>query len=100
MHDDESLQGTITREMQEECGIRAEDILHIQGPLYDFEWMKGEIKIREFVYAVLVKDNLAVTLSAEEHDDYRWCDETALFETLEKEQNIIAGKKVLAQLHA
>lgn len=100
VHDDESLIGTISREIGEECGIENKDILKIDGPLYDFEWMKGDIKIREFVYAVEVMADVPVTLSPEEHDEYRWCDVDLLFKTLEKEDNVKAARKVLDYLHA
>lgn len=100
VHDDESLIGTITREIKEECGINAQDILKIEGPYYDFEWMKGEKKIREFVYTVEVRSNVEIVLAPDEHDEYRWCDEKALFETLEKENNVKAARIVLERLHA
>ena len=63
VHDDESLIGTITREIKEECGIDSENILKIEGPFYDFEWMKGESKIREFVYAVEVKNHATLQVN-------------------------------------
>lgn len=100
VHDDESFLGTITREIKEECGINADEIVKIEGPFYDFEWMKGDIKIREFVYAVEVKENVEVTLSPEEHDEYKWCEKEVMFETLEKEDNIKAANRILEHLHA
>lgn len=100
VHDDESLIGTITREIKEECGIDSENIIKIEGPFYDFEWMKGETKIREFVYAVEVKNGVEVTLAPDEHDDLRWCDKEMLFKTLEKEDNVKAANKILEHLNA
>jgi 8-oxo-dGTP pyrophosphatase MutT (NUDIX family) len=100
VHDDESFIGTITREIQEECGIDTQNILKIEGPFFDFEWMKGEIKIREFVYGVEVSAGVGITLAPDEHDEYRWCDEKVLFETLEKENNVKAARVVLERLHA
>ena len=100
VHDDESLIGTITREIKEECGIESAEILTIEGPFYDFEWMKGETKIREFVYAVEVKHGVSVILAPDEHDDYKWCDTDEMFKTLEKEDNVNAAKKILEHLNA
>ncbi len=100
VHDDESFIGTITREIQEECGIGAQDILKVEGPIFDFEWMKGETKIREFVYMVEVSAGVAVIVAPDEHDEYRWCNEKMLFETLEKENNVKAARVVLERLHA
>jgi isopentenyldiphosphate isomerase len=62
--------------------------------------MKGETKIREFVYAVEVKNGVEVTLAPDEHDDLRWCDTEMLFKTLEKEDNVKAANKILAHLNA
>jgi len=62
--------------------------------------MKGEVKIREFVYAVEVPLDVCVTLAPDEHDEYRWCDEKVLFETLEKGNNIEAAYVVLERLRA
>lgn len=98
VHDDESLIGTITREIDEECGIGPTNILKIEGPFYDFEWMKGETKIREFVYAVEVSNDVTITLAPDEHDEYRWCNEELMFKTLEKEDNIKAANKILDHL--
>jgi lipoyl(octanoyl) transferase len=100
VHDDESFIGTITREIHEECGIASSDIIKIEGPFYDFEWMKGETKIREFVYAVEVKPDVAVTLAPDEHDEYKWCDTHNMFKTLVKKDNINAANKILEHLNA
>lgn len=100
VHDDESFIGTITREIDEECGIKSADIVKIEGPFYDFEWMKGETKIREFVYAVEVKEGVLVTLAPDEHDEYKWCDTDNMFKTLEKEDNVNAANKILEHLNA
>lgn len=100
VHDDESFRQTITREIHEECGLGAEQISKIEGPFYDFEWMKGDTKIREFVYAVEVDNTVSVVLSPEEHDEYKWCNKEQLFETLEKEDNVNAAHKILEYLNA
>lgn len=98
VHDDESFEDTIVREIQEECGIGSEHIVKIEGPLYDFEWMKGETKIQEFVYAVEVTVGVSVTLASDEHDEYKWCDSDDLCNALEKEDNIKAAKKIIEYL--
>lgn len=100
VHDDESLIDTIAREIQEECSINSLDLLKIEGPFYDFEWMKGETKIREFVYAVEVKGGLSVTLAPDEHDEYKWCDTIEMLKTLEKKDNMQAANKILEHLNA
>lgn len=100
VHDDESLIGTISREIQEECGIGEENILKIEGPFYDFGWMKGKTKIREFVYAVEVKTGLSVALAPDEHSEYKWCNTDEMFKMLEKEDNIKAANKILEYLNA
>lgn len=100
VHDDESFIGTITREIQEECGIESSEILKIEGPFYDFEWMKGEKKIREFVYAVEVKNEVSIILAPDEHDEYKWCDTDGMYKTLEKEDNVKAANKILEHLNA
>ncbi len=98
VHKNESLVDTIRREIKEECGIGAENIMKIEGPLYEFKWKKGEMNIQEFVYAVEVKNGLKVYLSANEHDDYRWCDGELLLKRLEKEDNIKAANVILEHL--
>lgn len=100
VHDDESFINTITREAHEECGIEPKDILKIEGPFYDFEWMKGEIKIREFVYAVEVDPGVPITLAPDEHDEHKWCNAEEMYRTLEKEDNIKAADKILEHLNA
>lgn len=100
VHDDESFLGTITREIKEECGINAQEILKIDGPYLDLEWMKGDKLIREFVYAVEVKTNVEITLAPDEHDAYRWCNKKVLLETLEKENNVKAAHVIIERLQA
>lgn len=96
--DEESLIQTITREIKEECGIASDKIIKITGPVYEFEWIKKDKNIKEFVYLVEVDSNVLVILNKDEHNDFAWCTGSELVEKLEKEDNKKAASKVFEYL--
>lgn len=99
VEDSESFIQTIKREISEECGIVEDQIRQIEGPLYDFNWNKKGIEIREFVYAVEIDPATSIKLAPDEHDDYRWCNDEQLIQTLETDNNKKAAYKVLEYLN-
>ncbi len=99
VHENEAHTDTVVREIKEECGIANEDVLSVEGPFYNFEWIKNNVTIQEFVYMAEVRD-VPIVLSPDEHDDYVWCDKEMLTQRLEKEENINAANKIIQKLYA
>lgn len=95
LNDGERLLDCARRELNEETGIRAEDIIDISEVLYKFDWKnKHGDTILEFVYAVQYPANTEIILSPEEHDDYKWCSFNEAMETLYTGNNKNALKTV------
>ena len=71
LHDGESLEECLIRELSEETGILVEHILEKRNFFYSFQFQKGTIWQTEFVSAVAIHPNTPIILS-EEHTEYRW----------------------------
>lgn len=95
LNDGEKLLSCAKRELNEETGIRAEDIIDMSEVLYKFDWKNkhGET-ILEFVYAVRYPTNTKIVLNPEEHEDCRWCSFDEAMETLYTDNNKKALKIV------
>lgn len=81
---DESIRQCMLRELQEETGIGK--VFNISEEIHRFSWQKKDYTVVEMVYGVEVTDR-KVTLSPEEHSEYRWCSFDEAMMLLEKENN-------------
>lgn len=83
---DESIRQCMVRELQEETGIGISEVLNISEEIHRFSWQKKDYTVVEMVYGVEVPHQ-NVTLSPEEHSEYRWCSFDEAMMLLEKENN-------------
>jgi 8-oxo-dGTP pyrophosphatase MutT (NUDIX family) len=81
---DESIRQCISRELQEETGIGK--VLNMSEEIHRFSWQKKDYTVVEMVYGVEVSHQ-KITLSPEEHSEYRWCSFDEAIMLLEKENN-------------
>ena len=83
----ELLVECLTREIEEELGIKREDGVEISQILQTLQWKKQNgFVITEYVYAVKINRRQEIQLS-DEHVEYKWCDFDEAYDTLEKENN-------------
>ena len=83
----ELLVECLTREIEEELGIKREDGVEISQILQTIQWKKQNgFVITEYVYAVKINRRQEIQLS-DEHVEYKWCDFDEAYDTLEKENN-------------
>ena len=86
LHDGESLDECMIRELSEETSILVEHILEKRNFFYSFQFQKGTIWQTEFVSAVSVKPSTPIKLSAE-HTEYRWVNIPDALTLFSKENN-------------
>ena len=83
----ELLVECLTREVEEELGIKREDGVEISQILQTIQWKKQNgFVTTEYVYAVKINRRQEIQLS-DEHVEYKWCDFDEAYDTLEKENN-------------
>ncbi len=96
LEEGETLKDTLVREIEEEVGIKENNIQEISDFVYRFNWDKKGWCQTDYVFAVLV-DTDKVVLS-HEHTDFVWLDPEEAIERVKTQGNKEAIKKVLEWL--
>lgn len=91
----ESLQECMIREINEEVGYDSSLIKEFTDKIYEFNWMKKEKLIYEYVFGVELKELKDPILAPTEHDDFKWVSYEEAISTLKMEDN----KKALSILN-
>jgi dihydroneopterin triphosphate diphosphatase len=81
----EKLEDCLLRELQEETGIQKP--VNITNEVWRFDWRKGDYAIIEFVFGVEINRNAEITLSKDEHSEYKWCNFDEAVEMLGRDNN-------------
>lgn len=81
----EKLEDCLLRELQEETGIQKP--VSITDEVWRFDWRKGENAIIEFVFGIEIDRNAEITLSKDEHSEYKWCSFDEAVEMLGRDNN-------------
>jgi 8-oxo-dGTP pyrophosphatase MutT (NUDIX family) len=90
----DNMENCLIREINEEIGLKKEDIISISDCIYHFKWNKKSIgEIYEYVFAVEVKKSPQIKLS-EEHVEYKWGTKDVIRDVYEMPDNKIAIDKI------
>ena len=104
---DEGLSAACFRELEEEAGIKKEDICRVIENVHEFDFdsrnfkMGAVTRLHEHVFGFEVEPGQAVTLHGNvypEHDEFRWAPFEEALRLLKWESNREALKKLRARL--
>ena len=93
----ETLIQALKREIEEETGIKGDQIKRIIKGVHYYEWMHRDEKVKEWVFGVEVDPKVKVKLS-EEHDAYKWCEAEKAKSLLKWKENKEAIDKILLRI--
>lgn len=86
LNDDESVLDCLSREMEEEIGVKKPK--NIIKDVTTFDYVdKYNRRVLEFVYGVELSFEEKITLNPEEHDEYKWVSLDEALKTLKHESN-------------